>query len=310
MATRPTQLRRETGLRRRSALDQPSSMIQNRKSAEVVPKISETVEPVASTEGTEYEPENSLRRRKTSDQSKPGGKERARRNGMVATTPMKPTKKPLTSEEVKIPKITEIASPEESSDSGFSDRSPVSPSPAVLRKQPLSSLSIPEDYAISNGGSLTTASPRHRRRVSYNLPPQMAPNRGPATLPSPITDSPKLNRQSPISTSPTTPPARVRKTSVDIQNASKSIKARRSSLSALSQPPTSSVAMSASRKKSSTTTPVTTTEAKAIPSRLKRRRNREESCTSHINAERYWNWYLLHASYSWKNFNNHRLYGY
>lgn len=278
--TRPLGLKREGAMRRKSALDRPTSLPVHNCVAEPIKEATTSTENV---NAANYEPENSLRRvRKVSDQSGQGrGAGRQRRTGaLVQPTLSKPEINTKPSPDIARkerpdvnPRITYHSASDSSiqtcvsTDSGChsSDSSPTTPRATVF-KQPLFSLSIPEDEALSSEGSTTAPSPRPLRKISKVKMPL------------------KLDRSS---------PALFRSKSRDSMSAAS--KMRRASLGTPS--PITSEAMLSPQE--GTVTP---------RSAIKKAEIRAQA--SHINQTRYWDWYLLNASYTWKNFNNHKTYCY
>ena len=341
----PSQLQRSGGLRRRSALDRPHSVAKN-------PTQEKDNKP---DDSSTYEPENSLRRtRKSSDQSNPAqGKMKNRRNGLRLDNPI------LIAAQEPMPEVQNISAlrrsnPLDSSDTNSSkEGSPITPR-AINRKIFLNSSSIPENEEMSDDCMSATASPRHRRKISLSkfstdhilqtvIEPTMSPQ-----LSKPRSNLLRSSPSSPCLTNSPTATRKVRRSSqttpVDIQAATNSIKARRSSLTPLS-PISLSNSPTVTRKvrRSSQTTPV---DIQAATNSIKARRSsltplspislsnssstasrgknstpvkgvpdtpvkaRKQIYCEHMNATRYWNWYILNAGYSWQNFNTNSHYGY
>ena len=295
-AVRPVGLKREGAMRRKSALDRPTSLhIPKPAAVPSEPDKNLEVTPTEDNDVTSYEPENSLRRvRKVSDQSaqgRAGG--RQRRTGLVrppsagtlappeiTTTKLSPgivRKEILASTtDSTSPRMTILTSDSNcvgslSTDSGChsGDSSPTTPCSPPF-KQPLFTLSIPEDEAVSSEGSTTATSPRPLRKLSKakNLTALKLGGSSPALYRSKSRDS--------------------------MASAGKT---RRSSLTTPSP-----VAETAGA--------VMSPQEIATPTSSAIQKAKLKAQASHINQTRYWDWYLLNASYSWKNFNNHKTYCY
>lgn len=301
-ASRPTQLRRATGIRRRSALDKPSA---NPIGSEREINIQSPLE------NSDYEPENSLRRpRKSADSSKITETRRRARRGttMVGDSTFPSQNTSITLENEKIPLIGEGLIGDWSSDSGFaSDGSPGTPR-SGMHKLLMKTPSIPEGQELRNDRNPTiqgTPSPRNRRKISFGLPPG-----SPRSLPRNSSNL-QLNGKFPSGSpllSPSSGTSKSRRASVDVQIACNSIKARRSSLSSPGPLPQNLSSTSLTRTKPSLPNLTLAVES---PGEKKNNSTRQVTTAGrHMNADRYWQWYLLNASYSWQNFNTDSRYCY
>ena len=191
-----------------------------------------------------YEPENSLRRVRKVSENQPAEQKttaRTRRNAVTVMSAPDPAiihkSKRQSSPALLSPHVLAALQEQQDKEIPASPRQPPSP------RQPIFSLSIPEeedDDSETSSTSTSTASPKILRKISKTQHPR------PSTLP----------------VSGRVPPS------------------ERKLLSSASSPNFTS----SSQKTSNSG-------------------DKKRVYTPHNNASRYWDWYVLHASHSWKNFN-------
>lgn len=264
VATRPTQFKREQGVRRRSALDKPQYQ----------PSIPEIPTTITQKEQTIYEPENSLRRvRKTSDQTKATLKpSRQRRAGVLpktTVTRVEAEDKPGVNNVATLARASLATATLSNLNLQLISDSTPPPTPQLATRKLKTSLNLPLKKDLNSGQS-PVSSPKQIRRISKGR------------LLSPFKLGSKAND--------VTPPASPRLLRHHSNSPTFNHKMKTSATAPVMFPVTPEEPRSTNGNK------VSTKQALGY--------------SSHKNAARYWPWYLLNASYSWKNFNTDSTYCY